>query len=159
MTAAGVESRTKRRCVIMREKMNKKKEWWEEEGLGSESEEDNERDIDSDSSDGPRRRRKLKLAKPVEMPDPPNRIYVFSTALANRAAEAIQMRRVESITAFHRAQPSSSPFLKLEQSNSMNFFWQTEGLLSPAVPHEEFCRRNGTNVGLFRDARWHACVG
>ena len=45
MTAAGVESRTKRRCVIMREKMNKKKEWWEEEGLGSESEEDNERDI------------------------------------------------------------------------------------------------------------------
>lgn len=122
MTAAGVESRTKRRCVIMREKMNKKKEWWEEEGLGSESEEDNERDIDSDSSDGPRRRRKVKLAKPVEMPDPPNRIYVFSTALANRAAEAIQMRRVESITAFHRAQPSSSPFLKLEQSNSMNFF-------------------------------------
>lgn len=45
MTAAGVESRTKRRCVIMREKMNKKKEWWEEEGLGSESEEDNERDL------------------------------------------------------------------------------------------------------------------
>ena len=25
--------------------MSKKKEWWEEEGLGSESEEDNERDI------------------------------------------------------------------------------------------------------------------
>lgn len=45
ITAAGVDSRTKRRCVIMREQMNKKKEWWEEEGLGSESEEDNERDI------------------------------------------------------------------------------------------------------------------
>lgn len=29
----------------MREQMNKKKEWWEEEGLGSESEEDNEKDI------------------------------------------------------------------------------------------------------------------
>lgn len=25
--------------------MSKKKEWWEEEGLGSESEEDNERDL------------------------------------------------------------------------------------------------------------------
>ena len=45
MTAAGVDSRTKRRCVIMREQMSKKKEWWEEEGLGSESEEDIERDI------------------------------------------------------------------------------------------------------------------
>lgn len=45
MSAAGVESRTKRRCVIMREQMSKKKEWWEEEGLGSESEEDNERDL------------------------------------------------------------------------------------------------------------------
>ena len=48
ITAAGVDSRTKRRCVIMREQMNKKKEWWEEEGLGSESEEDNERDIGKD---------------------------------------------------------------------------------------------------------------
>ena len=45
MSAAGVDSRTKRRCVIMREQMSKKKEWWEEEGLGSESEDDNERDI------------------------------------------------------------------------------------------------------------------
>ena len=45
ISAAGVDSRTKRRCVIMREQMNKKKEWWEEEGLGSESEEDNEKDI------------------------------------------------------------------------------------------------------------------
>lgn len=45
MTAAGLESRTKRRCVIMREQMSKKKEWWEEEGLGSDSEEDNEREI------------------------------------------------------------------------------------------------------------------
>lgn len=133
MHAAGVESRTKRRCVIMREKMNKKKEWWEEEGLGSESEEDNERDIDSDGSDGPRRRRKVKVAKPVEMPEPPNRIYVFSTILANRAAEAMQMGRVESITAFHRAQPSSSsPFLKLEQSNSVNFF----GKQKPYYPQQ-----------------------
>lgn len=48
ISAAGVDSRTKRRCVIMREQMNKKKEWWEEEGLGSESEEDNEKDIGKD---------------------------------------------------------------------------------------------------------------
>ena len=45
INAAGVDSRTKRRCVIMREQMTKKKEWWEEEGLGSDSEEDNERDL------------------------------------------------------------------------------------------------------------------
>ena len=45
ISVAGVDSRAKRRCVIMREQMSKKKEWWEEEGLGSESEEDNERDI------------------------------------------------------------------------------------------------------------------
>jgi len=45
ISVAGVDSRTKRRCVIMREQMSKKKEWWEEEGLGSESEEDNGRDI------------------------------------------------------------------------------------------------------------------
>lgn len=51
------------------------------------------------------------------MPEPPNRIYVFSTGLANRAAEAVQMGRVESISSFHRAQPSSSPFLKVEQTN------------------------------------------
>lgn len=77
---------------------------------------------DSDSSDGPRRRKKLKVPKPVEMPEPPNRIYVFSTGLANRAAEAVHMGRVENITAFHRAQPSSSPFLKVEKTNSMNVF-------------------------------------
>lgn len=45
ISVAGVDSRAKRRCVIMREQMSKKKEWWEEEGLGSESEEDNERDL------------------------------------------------------------------------------------------------------------------
>ena len=45
ISAAGVDSRSKRRCVIMREQMSKKKEWWEEEGLGSESEDDTERDL------------------------------------------------------------------------------------------------------------------
>lgn len=134
MTAAGLESRTKRRCVIMREQMSKKKEWWEEEGLGFDSEEDNEREIDSDGSDGPRRRKKLKVPRPIEMPGPPNRIYVFSTGLANRAAEAMQMGRVESITAFHRAQPSSSPFLKLEQSNSSNIFGKQKSFYPQQYP-------------------------
>ncbi|XP_078367104.1 uncharacterized protein LOC144651097 isoform X2 [Oculina patagonica] len=139
MSAAGVDSRTKRRCVIMREKMSKKKEWWEEEGLGSESDDDHERDLDSDGSDGPRRRKKLKVPKPVEMPPPPNRIYVFSTSLANRAAEALQMGRAESITAFHRAQPSSSPFLKIEQTNSMNMF----GKQKPFYPQQYPMRGSG----------------
>ncbi|CAH3118622.1 unnamed protein product [Pocillopora meandrina] len=134
ISAAGVDSRTKRRCVIMREQMNKKKEWWEEEGLGSESEEDNEKDIDSDGSEGPRRRRKQKVLRPVEIPEPPNRIYVFSTSLANRAAEAVQMGRVENITAYHRAQPSSSPFLKLEQTNSMNMFGKQKSFYPQQFP-------------------------
>lgn len=134
ISAAGVDSRTKRRCVIMREQMNKKKEWWEEEGLGSESEEDNEKDIDSDGSDGPRRRRKQKVPRPVEMPEPPNRIYVFSTSIANRAAEAVHMGRVENITAYHRAQPSSSPFLKLEQTNSVNMFGKQKSFYPQQYP-------------------------
>lgn len=98
--------------------------------------------IDSDGSDGPRRRRKLKVPKPVEIPEPPNRIYVFSTSLANRAAEAMQMGRVESITAFHRAQPSSSPFLKLEQTNSMNMF----GKQKPFYPQQYSMRGSGASV-------------
>ena len=96
--------------------------------------------IDSDDgSDGPRRRKKLKVPKPVEMPEPPNRIYVFSTSLANRAAEAMHMGRVESITAYHRAQPSSSSFLKAEQTNSVNMF----GKQKPFYPQQYSMRGTG----------------
>ena len=70
----------------------------------------------------------------MEIPEPPNRIYVFSTSLANRAAEAVQMGRVENITAYHRAQPSSSPFLKLEQTNSMNMFGKQKSFYPQQFP-------------------------
>ena len=32
---SGLIPRTKRRCVIVREQTKNKKEWWEEEGIGS----------------------------------------------------------------------------------------------------------------------------
>lgn len=70
----------------------------------------------------------------MEIPEPPNRIYVFSTSLANRAAEAVQMGRVENITAYHKAQPSSSPFLKLEQTNSMNMFGKQKSFYPQQFP-------------------------
>ena len=75
---------------------------------------------DSDSSDGPRRKKKRKLVRPVDLPAPTNRTYVFSTELANRAAEAVQQGRVESIIAFHRAQRTTSPYLKLEKDRTFD---------------------------------------
>lgn len=72
---------------------------------------------------------RVKLAKPVKTPDPPSRIYLFSTALKiEQQKPYIEMRIVESITAFRRAQPSDSPFLNLEQPNLMNFFGKRKAL-------------------------------
>lgn len=53
------------------------------------------------------------------------------------------MGRVESITAFHRAQPSSSPFLKLEQTNSLNVF----GKQKPYYPQQYSMRGSGGPMG------------
>ena len=43
---------------------------------------------------------------------PPNRAYVFSTALADRAAYAVLQGKFNSITAFHRAQSWATPYLQ-----------------------------------------------
>ena len=90
--------------------------------------------LDSDSSDRPRRRKKARLPKPIEMPEPANRIYVFSTGLANRASEAVQQGKFQSISAYHKAQPSSSPFLQVERTNSMNFFGKQRPYYSQQYP-------------------------
>lgn len=96
--------------------------------------------LDSDSSDGPRRRRKKpKLMRPAEPPGQGNRTFVFSTALANRAAEAVQQGRVESIITYHRAQQTSSPYLRLDTERQLekNYEQQkayfTQGYQQPGI--------------------------
>lgn len=58
--------------------------------------------------------------RPAEPPGPQNRTYVFSTAMANRAAEAVQYGRVESLIAYHRAQQTTSPYLRLEPERTFD---------------------------------------
>lgn len=58
--------------------------------------------------------------KPVELPGPTNRTFVFSTELANRAAEAVQQGRVDTIIAFHRAQRTTSPYVKREKDRTFD---------------------------------------
>ncbi|EDO42385.1 predicted protein, partial [Nematostella vectensis] len=116
--SGGLGSRTKRKCVILREQSKTKKEWWDEEGLGSDNDEDD--DYDSDASDGPRRKRKSKVVRAPEIRGPPNRTYMFSTAIANRAAEAVSQGRVDNIITFHRAQQSTSPYLRVERPNKFD---------------------------------------
>lgn len=58
--------------------------------------------------------------RPAEPPGPMNRTYVFSTVLANRAAEAVQQGRVESIVSYHRAQQTTSPYLRLEKGRTFD---------------------------------------
>ena len=77
--------------------------------------------LDSDSSDNPRKRQKKRSVMPVGMLPPPNRIFVFSTELANRAAEAVTQGRVSSIVAYHRAQPQNQHFLRLHRSNPPDY--------------------------------------
>lgn len=55
----------------------------------------------------------------------------------------MHMGRVESITAFHRAQPSSSPFLKVEQTNSMNIY----GKQKPFYPQQYSVRGSAGPMG------------
>lgn len=42
-----------------------------------------------------------------------NHIFVFSTSLANKSAEAVMTRQYSSIIAYHCAQPRSKEFLKV----------------------------------------------
>ena len=118
-----IQYRSKRRCVMEREK-KKKKEWWEEDDVLSEEEDLG--DIDSDNSDGPRRPKQRKAVLPATLLPPPNRVFMFSTELANRAADAVMQGRVPSIVAYHMAQPQNQPYLRL-QRNTPEFMVNRQG--------------------------------
>lgn len=68
---------------------------------------------------------------------PPNRIFMFSTELANRAAEAVIQGRVPSIVSYHMAQPQNQRFLRL-QRNTPDFMMNHSGGVSNPYRYGNF---------------------
>lgn len=64
---------------------------------------------------------------PTALRPPPNRIFMFSTELANRAAEAVAQGRVPSIVAYHMAQPKNQPYLRLQPRSNSDFMMNPSG--------------------------------
>ena len=60
------------------------------------------------------------------LPPPPNRVFMFSTELANRAADAVIQGRVPSIVAYHMAQPQNQRYLRV-QRNAPEFMMNRPG--------------------------------
>lgn len=50
-----------------------------------------------------------------------NHIFVFSTMLANKSAEAVMTRQYASIIAYHCAQPGSKKFLEVSSATTRDF--------------------------------------
>lgn len=55
-----------------------------------------------------------------------NHIFVFSTSLANKSAEAVMTRQYASIIAYHCAQPGSKKFLEVKIAHGFSHLRTTK---------------------------------
>ena len=89
---------------------------------------------------------------PASLLPPPNRIFMFSTELANRAAEAVAHGRVPSIVAYHMAQPQNERYLRL-QRNAPEFMRNHSGSVGNRYGYGNFPGRVSNMDAMFAGSR------
>ena len=89
---------------------------------------------------------------PAGLLPPPNRIFMFSTELANRAAQAVALGRVQSIVAYHMAQPQNERFLRL-QRNAPDFMRNHSGGVGNRYGYGNFPGRMPNMDAMFPGGR------